>query len=66
MTAVERIEQEISRLAPDELAQFRAWYESFDAQAWDRQIADDASAGRLDALADGALQAHASGDSKPL
>jgi hypothetical protein len=55
---VEDIEQEVARLTPDQLAQFRAWFEEFDADAWDRQIEQDASAGKLDSLAQGALSEH--------
>ena len=66
MTTVERIEQEIAKLSPKELAQFRAWYSSFDADSWDRQIEQDASAGKLNVLADIALQAHSAGKSKLL
>ena len=29
---------------------FRAWYAEFDAASWDRQIAEDDAAGRLDWL----------------
>ena len=34
---------------------FRTWFAEFDASAWDRQMEDDVAAGRLDALADEAL-----------
>jgi len=66
MSKIEQIEQEIAALAPDDLAAFRQWFAAFDADAWDRQIASDASAGRLDMLADRALQDHAAGKSNPL
>jgi hypothetical protein len=52
MTRVEKIEQEIRQLSDCELASFRAWFSEFDAASWDRQLEADASAGRLDALAD--------------
>ena len=66
MGKVEHIEQEVASLAPDELASFRAWFTSFDADVWDKQIAADVSAGRLDALADAALEEHRKGHTKPL
>lgn len=66
MTILERIEQEISRLSRSELAQFRAWYSDFDADAWDRQIEGDAHGGQLDALAELALQSHRAGKPRPL
>jgi hypothetical protein len=42
-------------LSEAELAAFRTWFAEFDAEAWDRRIEDDVAAGRLDALADEAL-----------
>ena len=66
MSKVEAIEEQIEKLSPDELASFRRWYSAFDAEGWDRQFESDVKAGRLDALADEALRAHTSGQSKPL
>lgn len=66
MTTIERLEQEVARLSPSELAQFRAWYVRFDANAWDQQIEKDASSGKLDVLANAALRAHATDHSKAL
>jgi len=50
--SVEDIEQEISRFTPEQLAQFRAWFEAFDAEAWERQLEQDAMIGRPDYLTD--------------
>jgi hypothetical protein len=66
MSKVESIEQQIEKLSPEELAAFRAWYATFDAEAWDRQFEADVKAGKLDALADNALRAHRSGQSTKL
>lgn len=66
MSKVEAIEEQIEKLSPDELAVFRRWYAAFDAEIWDRQFEADVKAGKLDALADKALRAHAAGQSKPL
>jgi hypothetical protein len=66
MGKVESIEQQVASLKPDELATFRAWFSSFDSDAWDEQIAADASSGRLDALASAALEEHRAGKSKDL
>jgi hypothetical protein len=49
------IENAIAGLPPDELSKFRAWFVDFDAEAWDRQFEEDVRAGKLDALADEAL-----------
>jgi len=66
MGKVEHIEQQVASLAPDELASFRAWFESFDADAWDKQIETDAEAGRLDALAAAAFDEHRTGKTRSL
>lgn len=55
MSTIEEIEDAVRRLSAQELAAFRAWFAEFDAAAWDRQIEQDIAAGRLDALADEAL-----------
>ena len=56
MTTVPEIEAAIRRLSPDELAALRAWLLEYDAARWDDQIERDATSGRLDALAEEALQ----------
>jgi hypothetical protein len=55
MSTLEEIEDAVRRLSSEELAAFRTWFAQLDAAAWDRQIEEDAAAGRLDALADEAL-----------
>lgn len=55
MRTVEEIEDAVRQLSSADLAAFRAWFAELDAAAWDRQIEEDAAAGRLDALADEAL-----------
>jgi hypothetical protein len=57
MSKVEAVEREVQSLSPSELAAFRKWFHEFDAAAWDRQIEEDVRAGKLDGLADAALQA---------
>ncbi len=66
MTRLERIEKEVAELSLDELEQFRAWFETFDAARWDRELERDVESGALDALADEALADHRAGRSKPL
>ncbi len=56
MSTVEDIERAVRQLKPEDLATFRDWFGEFDAELWDRQIEDDVTAGRLDALADQALR----------
>jgi len=63
---VETLEKEIKDLSRDELASFRNWFVKFDAAEWDRQIANDIDAGKLDKLAAKALAAHKRGESRQL
>jgi hypothetical protein len=62
MGKVEKIEREIRDLSPEEMTELREWFAKFDAAAWDRQFETDVRAGKLDAHAEKALKAHASGD----
>jgi len=66
MEKVEKIEREVRKLSPEELASFRQWFAAFDAEAWDRQFEADVRAGKLDALAERALRDHAAGKSTKL
>lgn len=53
---LQEIELAVSQLSPEELIAFRAWLAEFDAAIWDQQVEADVAAGRLDALAEKALQ----------
>lgn len=56
MNTVQGIETAVRQLSRQELAAFRAWFQQFDAEAWDRQLEEDTAAGRLDQLAEEALR----------
>jgi hypothetical protein len=60
MCKLERIEQEVQGLSPDELADFRRWFTSDDAGLWDQQLERDAKAGKFIGLRDEATAEHAS------
>jgi len=66
MTRMERLEQEIRKLTPSELAAFRTWFREYEAAEWDRQMEDDIIAGKLDELAKKALADHSAGRLKEL
>ena len=53
---IEDIEKAIAKLPPDQLAEFRAWFEEFDAARFDQKIERDANAGKLDRLAKQAIE----------
>lgn len=56
MNNLQEIERAVSQLSAEELATFRGWFAEFDAEVWDRKFEKDAAAGRLDSLAQRALQ----------
>jgi hypothetical protein len=66
MASVREIEREVAALPPEGLAELRAWFEEFEAAAWDRQIEEDALSGKLDALAEEALEDYRKGRCKEL
>lgn len=61
MKKLEKIEQEIESLSPEEAAEFRAWFLEYDWTKWDRQLERDVNAGKLDALANEAVQDYEAG-----
>jgi hypothetical protein len=56
MNTIQEIQTAVSELSPEELSVFRAWFAEFDAKLWDQEFEQDVVAGRLDALAEEALQ----------
>ncbi|HEY1862435.1 MAG TPA: hypothetical protein VGG77_01840 [Roseiarcus sp.] len=66
MRTVEDIEKALTELPADQLAEFRAWFEAFDAARFDDKIERDARAGRLDRLAEQALADFSSGRAREL
>jgi len=66
VTKIEKLAQDIRKLNSEELSAFRKWFEEYEAEAWDRQIEQDARSGKLDKLAEEALAEHRQGRSKGL
>ncbi len=64
--STEEIEKLVSELPDEELKKFRAWYQMFDSERWDRQIEKDIKKGALEGLAQKALADHKAGKSKKL
>lgn len=48
--SVKEIETAIAQLPAQEVTELMSWLAEHHAQLWDRQIADDLDAGRLDSL----------------
>jgi hypothetical protein len=56
MSNLQEIERSIAQLSAEELTTFRLWFAEFDAELWDRQFEQDVKTGKLDNLAERALQ----------
>jgi hypothetical protein len=55
MSTVAEIEHAIQQLSPAELQDLRAWFAEHDSAIWDSQFEADVAAGKLDALAEEAI-----------
>ncbi len=66
LMTIEDIEKAVSKLPPDQLARFRAWFEEFEAARFDRKIERDATSGKLDRLADEAVADYRKGRAREL
>jgi hypothetical protein len=53
--SIEDLKKAVAGLPPDTYAEFRTWFEAFEADRFDRKIERDAQAGKLDRLADQAI-----------
>jgi len=58
------IKQNIRLLSPGERSAFRDWFMEFDAAEWDHQLETDSETGKLDRLAQSALEEHRAGKTK--
>lgn len=65
MSTVQQLESAVRQLNETELVEFRKWFVEYDALAWDDQFERDAAAGRLDALADAAINDKRNGKCRP-
>ncbi len=65
MTLLE-LEEQVSKLPPDQLAKFIDWVKKLDSDLWDKQIEADVAAGRLDHLAAEAIAEDEAGRTTPL
>jgi len=53
---IEDLEKAVAKLPPAELARFRAWFDEFDAAHFGQKIERDAKAGKLNRLAEQAIE----------
>ena len=66
MSKVSEIQAAIQKLPKEDMATLREWFERFDAEEWDKQFEEDAKSGRLDGLANRALEDLRSGKCREL
>lgn len=64
MSDVKAIEDAVRTLPAKELAEFRRWFAEFDNAAWDTQLDEDLTTGKLDSLLDEATADFLSGPRK--
>jgi hypothetical protein len=64
--SLQEIETAIQSLPLENVKKLREWIAEYEAEAWDRQIAEDIRAGRLDRFADEALAELDRGECRPL
>jgi hypothetical protein len=66
MSSVVEIEEALQKLPVQEARKIADWLQNYLNDKWDKQIDENISAGKLDYLADKALQDYHSGQVKPL
>ena len=66
MTKLEDLEKAVAALAPRELERFRDWFEEFQAARFDQKIERDAASGKLDRLAEAAVDDFRKGRAREL
>jgi hypothetical protein len=63
---IEDLEKAVAKLPSDQFAEFRAWFEQHEAARFDQKIERDAKTGKLDRLADEALDDFRKGSAREL
>jgi hypothetical protein len=66
MLSVEEIEAEVARLSRVEVRRVARWLGEYEADLWDRQVAEDEAAGKLHPFVQGALAEYRQGKSRSL
>jgi hypothetical protein len=66
MTKLEKIEQDITSLAPADVRKLADWLNAYREELWDRQIEEDAKSGKLDKFLEQARREIKEGKVTPL
>ncbi|MBE3118222.1 MAG: hypothetical protein IMZ50_05625, partial [Candidatus Atribacteria bacterium] len=64
--SIQELKQAVTQLPSKDLARFREWFDEFDAQIWDKQFEADAESGKIDKIAEQALNNYRAGKDKEL
>jgi len=64
MSTVEQIEKAILALPKQDVRRLADWLLDLDEQLWDQQIKADVTAGKLDRIAEQAIEQHRAGQSR--
>jgi mRNA-degrading endonuclease RelE of RelBE toxin-antitoxin system len=62
----QELERAVSQLNSAELEQFSSWFAEFKNRLWDDQFEQDVQSGKLDKLAEQALESYRRGDYRKL
>lgn len=63
---VKEIERQVKKLPRASLTAFREWFQRFDSDEWDHQIARDVRGGKLARFASEALSSYQTGKAKEI
>ena len=56
MSKIEKLEENVRNLSPEEFSQFREWFYELENERWDQEIEMDFEAGKFDRLIEKARQ----------
>ena len=66
MANVKELERAITNLSPDDYRELRDWFEEYESEQWDKKFEDDVTSGKLDTLANEAIQEYKTGNCSAL
>lgn len=66
MSTIEQIKTTILALVPEEFQRIKQWFADMDYQRWDRQLEQDVTDGKLDALAEEAISEFKAGQCREI
>lgn len=66
MSKIEKLEENVRNLSPEEFSQFREWFYELENERWDQEIEMDFEAGKFDRLIEKARQEFTQGKASEL